>query len=175
MCSLEKWSRFSFRYVNFNVPMDLLNIFSSLWELISFGALALPGRTCLFCLTPELDSVLAILAKSCLGAVLCQMWVWKNGTPFHWVSVYTEVSWNFIPFSFSTYFSHTFLILFSYCPYTEVFPQNVFHCSALSTHYYFRYHKYFENGGWTGTAHYTSIMHDRLSMYSTAVQSIVQQ
>ena len=102
--------------------MDLLNIFSSLWELISFGALALPGRTCLFCLTPELDSVLAILAKSCLGAVLCQMWVWKNGTPFHWVSVYTEVSWNFIPLSFSTYFSHTFLILFSYCPYTEVFP-----------------------------------------------------
>ena len=77
MCSLEKWSRFSFRYVNFNVHMDLLNIFSSLWELISFGALALPGRTCLFCLTPELDSVLAILAKSCLGAVLCQMWVWK--------------------------------------------------------------------------------------------------
>ena len=102
--------------------MDLLNIFSSLWELISFGALALPGRTCLFCLTPELDSVLAILAKSCLGAVLCQMWVWKNGTPFHWVSVYTEVSWNFIPLSFSTYFSHTFFILFSYCPYTEVFP-----------------------------------------------------
>ena len=77
MCSLEEWSRFSFRYVNFNVHMDLLNIFSSLWELISFGALALPGRTCLFCLTPELDSVLAILAKSCLGAVLCQMWVWK--------------------------------------------------------------------------------------------------
>ena len=125
MCSLEKWSRFSFRYVNFNVHMDLLNIFSSLWELISFGALALPGRTCLFCLTPELDSVLAILAKSCLGAVLCQMWVWKNGTPFHWVSVYTEVSWNFIPLSFSTYFSHTFLILFSYCPYTEVFPENI--------------------------------------------------
>ena len=124
MCSLEKWSRFSFRYVNFNVHMDLLNIFSSLWELISFGALALPGRTCLFCLTPELDSVLAILAKSCLGAVLCQMWVWKNGTPFHWVSVYTEVSWNFIPLSFSTYFSHTFFILFSYCPYTEVFPNN---------------------------------------------------
>ena len=125
MCSLEKWSRFSFRYVNFNVHMDLLNIFSSLWELISFGALALPGRTCLFCLTPELDSVLAILAKSCLGAVLCQMWVWKNGTPFHWVSVYTEVSWNFIPLSFSTYFSHTFFILFSYCPYTEVFPKNL--------------------------------------------------
>ena len=126
MCSLEKWSRFSFRYVNFNVHMDLLNIFSSLWELISFGALALPGRTCLFCLTPELDSVLAILAKSCLGAVLCQMWVWKNGTPFHWVSVYTEVSWNFIPLSFSTYFSHTFFILFSYCPYTEVFPKNLY-------------------------------------------------
>ena len=105
--------------------MDLLKIFSSLWELISFGALALPGRTCLFCLTPELDSVLAILAKSCLGAVLCQMWVWKNGTPFHWVSVYTEVSWNFIPLSFSTYFSHTFFILFSYCPYTEVFPRFV--------------------------------------------------
>ena len=131
MCSLEKWSRFSFRYVNFNVHMDLLNIFSSLWELISFGALALPGRTCLFCLTPELDSVLAILAKSCLGAVLCQMWVWKNGTPFHWVSVYTEVSWNFIPLSFSTYFSHTFFILFSYCPYTEVFPIKVLE-SAMS-------------------------------------------
>ena len=127
MCGLEKWSRFSFRYVNFNVHMDLLNIFSSLWELISFGALALPGRTCLFCLTPELDSVLAILAKSCLGAVLCQMWVWKNGTPFHWVSVYTEVSWNFIPLSFSTYFSHTFFILFSYCPYTEVFPSPLSH------------------------------------------------
>ena len=119
MCSLEKWSRFSFRYVNFNVHMDLLNIFSSLWELISFGALALPGRTCLFCLTPELDSVLAILAKSCLGAVLCQMWVWKNGTPFHWVSVYTEVSWNFIPLSFSTYFSHTFFILSLYWSFSH--------------------------------------------------------
>ena len=119
MCSLEKWSRFSFRYINFNVHMDLLNIFSSLWELISFGALALPGRTCLFCLTPELDSVLAILAKSCLGAVLCQMWVWKNGTPFYWVSVYTEVSWNFIPLSFSTYFSHTFFILSLYWSFSQ--------------------------------------------------------
>ena len=138
MCSLEKWSRFSFRYVNFNVHMDLLNIFSSLWELISFGALALPGRTCLFCLTPELDSVLAILAKSCLGAVLCQMWVWKNGTPFHWVSVYTEVSWNFIPLSFSTYFSHTFFILFSYCPYTEVFPKNSIHYGNLKFFYILR-------------------------------------
>ena len=122
--------------------MDLLNIFSSLWELISFGALALPGRTCLFCLTPELDSVLAILAKSCLGAVLCQMWVWKNGTPFHWVSVYTEVSWNLIPLSFSTYFSHTFFILFSYCPYTEVFPKSALnltystpcHCHRAQNH-----------------------------------------
>ena len=95
MCSLEKWSRFSFRYVNFNVHMDLLNIFSSLWELISFGALALPGRTCLFCLTPELDSVLAILAKSCLGAVLCQMWVWKNGIPFI-LSLYWSFSHPYI-------------------------------------------------------------------------------
>ena len=130
MCSLEKWSRFSFRYVNFNVHMDLLNIFSSLWELISFGALALPGRTCLFCLTPELDSVLAILAKSCLGAVLCQMWVWKNGTPFHWVSVYTEVSWNFIPLSFSTYFSHTFFILSLYWSFSKFRVTKLILCSS---------------------------------------------
>ena len=34
---------------------------------------------------------------------------------------------------------------------------------------YFRY-IHFENGGWTGTEHYTCIIHDRLSMYSTQVK-----
>ena len=31
---------------------------------------------------------------------------------------------------------------------------------------YFR-NIHFENGGWTGTEHYTCMIHDRLSMYST--------
>ena len=34
---------------------------------------------------------------------------------------------------------------------------------------------HFENGGWTGTEHYTCIIHDRPSMYSKLVHSTMNK